>query len=96
LPNFRLKTGFLVKGIGSPDEYFLEGQQQIKSILSVHMKIVFKFLACIVQEKNTFKAPLKTLINSKDIDYYIFRNLFAICIPNDAQPANSVLGYFKV
>jgi hypothetical protein len=43
----------VLKAIGSPDEYLFEG---LKSVLSLHAQIVFKFFACLVQGKNEVSA----------------------------------------
>ncbi len=68
----------------SPVEYFFRAFK-IKSVLSVHAQMVFKFLVCLVQEKITMKfllASLKTLTNSKNCSEsrikYLFRLSFAL------------------
>jgi hypothetical protein len=40
--------------------------RKIKSVLFAHEQIILKFSACLVQEKNKYKASLKTLTNSKN------------------------------
>jgi len=49
-----------IKGITSPVEYFF-GAYSIKSVLSVkklsvHARMVLKFFACLVQEKNEYEV----------------------------------------
>jgi hypothetical protein len=59
----------VVKGIMPSVEYFFLKAYTIKSVLSVHTQMVFKFLACLVQEKNeyeVFACSLKSLTNSKN------------------------------
>ncbi len=46
--SLQLSSAF--KGIGSVDEYFLKAYK-IQSVLSVHEQMVFKWLACLVQER---------------------------------------------
>ncbi len=51
--NLKLVGSF--KGNMSPDEYFLTAYK-IKSILSLHAQMVFKFLACLFLQKNQNKV----------------------------------------
>ncbi len=59
----------LIKGTGSLVEYFFKAYK-IKSVYFVHAKMVSKFLAWLVKEKNIYKFSVcffeKTLTNSKN------------------------------
>ncbi len=59
-------------------EYFFRAYT-VKSVLSVHALIVFKFLACLVQEKIKIKfllTSLKTFTNSKNCSVSRIKFLF--------------------
>jgi hypothetical protein len=51
---------FYIEGMGSLDEYFFD------VLLSEHARMVFKFLGCLVKEKNnkSLLAFLKTVTSS--------------------------------
>ncbi len=48
-------TGPGLRAIMSPVEYFLTAYT-IKSVLSVHALMVYKFIACLVQEENQYEV----------------------------------------
>ncbi len=51
------KKDSYVKELGHQMNIFLKAYE-IKSIIHVHAQMVFTFLACLVQEKNKYKACL--------------------------------------
>jgi hypothetical protein len=65
-------------------KYFFK-TYNFKSVLSVHAQMVFKFLACLVQEKNEYEVllvSLKTLTDSENCSEsrikFLFRLSFAL------------------
>jgi hypothetical protein len=54
-----------VKGIMSPVEYFFLNANKIKSVFSWHTQMIFKFLACLVIEKNQHKVFVENCENHK-------------------------------
>jgi hypothetical protein len=48
----------VLKGIGSLDEYLFLKAYKIKTVLSVHVRWFIVFLACLVQEENTYKVSV--------------------------------------
>ncbi len=45
---------FFFKGTGSLDEYFLKAYE-IESVFYIHAPLDFKFLGCLVKDKNKYK-----------------------------------------
>jgi hypothetical protein len=58
-----LHRGFLLKGLCQEMNIFLK-VIKVKSVLSVHAPIVFKFLACLVQEKIMYKVSAYFFVNT--------------------------------
>jgi hypothetical protein len=82
----------------SPVKYFVLKADKIELVLSVQAQMVFKFLACLVQEKINMKfllASLKTLTDSETCSESRIKFLFRLSLHSrlSEQFSGSQFGY---